>query len=104
MKRGFPISHFPFPIQNKQGKWEMSFPTSPLPYNQTRMWSVMIISLLVVSERAQLIYFAFLQIKQDTEQLRVMYREGPHGTPFHTLLAEGFADGPIDVCEFEIQS
>jgi len=33
-----------------------------------------------------------------------MYREGPHGTPFHTLLAEGFADGPIDVCEFEIQS
>ncbi|XP_044365047.1 uncharacterized protein [Triticum aestivum] len=27
-----------------------------------------------------------------------MYREGPDGTPFHTLLAEGFADGPIDVC------
>ncbi|THU59271.1 hypothetical protein C4D60_Mb07t00370 [Musa balbisiana] len=27
-----------------------------------------------------------------------MYREGPHGTPFHTLLAEGYADGPIDVC------
>jgi hypothetical protein len=28
-----------------------------------------------------------------------MYREGPDGTPFHTLLAEGFADGPIDVCK-----
>jgi len=27
-----------------------------------------------------------------------MYREGPDGTPFHTLLAEGYADGPIDVC------
>ncbi|XP_066340108.1 uncharacterized protein [Miscanthus floridulus] len=37
-------------------------------------------------------------VKQDTDQLRVMYREGPDGTPFHTLLAEGFADGPIDVC------
>lgn len=38
------------------------------------------------------------KVKQDTDQLRVMYREGPEGTPFHTLLAEGFADGPIDVC------
>ncbi|XP_062182264.1 uncharacterized protein LOC133886588 [Phragmites australis] len=38
------------------------------------------------------------KVKQDTSQLRVMYREGPEGTPFHTLLAEGFADGPIDVC------
>ncbi|CAM0873810.1 unnamed protein product [Alopecurus aequalis] len=38
------------------------------------------------------------KVKQDTDQLRVMYREGPDGTPFHTLLAEGFADGPIDVC------
>lgn len=38
------------------------------------------------------------KVKQDTDQLRVMYREGPHGTPFHTLLAEGYADGPIDVC------
>lgn len=42
------------------------------------------------------------QVKQDTDQLRVMYREGPHGTPFHTLLAEGYADGPIDVCKFNI--
>jgi len=38
------------------------------------------------------------KVKQDTDQLRVMYREGPDGTPFHTLLAEGYADGPIDVC------
>ncbi|XP_024987038.1 uncharacterized protein LOC112522180 isoform X2 [Cynara cardunculus var. scolymus] len=27
-----------------------------------------------------------------------MYREGPAGTPFHTLLAEGYVDGPLDVC------
>ncbi|KAL0917265.1 hypothetical protein M5K25_012315 [Dendrobium thyrsiflorum] len=38
------------------------------------------------------------KVKQDTDQLRVMYCEGPHGSPFHTLLAEGFADGPMDVC------
>ncbi|KAK4392017.1 hypothetical protein Sango_1979500 [Sesamum angolense] len=36
--------------------------------------------------------------KQDTEELRVMYREGPEGSPFHTLLAEGYVDGPVDVC------
>ena len=34
MKKEKGFSHFSFPIQNKQGKWEMSFPTSPL--NQTR--------------------------------------------------------------------
>ncbi|XP_019705109.1 uncharacterized protein [Elaeis guineensis] len=38
------------------------------------------------------------KIKQDTDHFRVMYREGPHGTPFHTLLTEGYVDGPIDVC------
>ncbi|KAJ4762448.1 polyketide cyclase/dehydrase/lipid transport superfamily protein [Rhynchospora pubera] len=38
------------------------------------------------------------KLKQDTDQLRVLYREDPHGMPFHTLLLEGFADGPIDVC------
>lgn len=38
------------------------------------------------------------KVKQDTDQLRVMYREGPQGTPFHTLLTEGYVDGPIDVC------
>ncbi|KAH0460351.1 hypothetical protein IEQ34_011014 [Dendrobium chrysotoxum] len=38
------------------------------------------------------------KVKQDTDELRVMYCEGPHGSPFHTLLAEGFADGSMDVC------
>lgn len=28
-----------------------------------------------------------------------MYRQGPEGTPFHTLLVEGYVDGPLDVCE-----
>lgn len=28
-----------------------------------------------------------------------MYREGPEGTPFHTLLVEGYVDGPLDVCK-----
>lgn len=28
-----------------------------------------------------------------------MYREGPEGTPFHTLLVEGYVDGPADVCK-----
>lgn len=39
-------------------------------------------------------------MKQDTEEYRVMYREGPQGTPFHTLLVEGFVDGPLDVCKW----
>ncbi|XP_059296160.1 uncharacterized protein LOC132049403 isoform X2 [Lycium ferocissimum] len=38
------------------------------------------------------------KVKQDTEEIRVMYREGPEGTPYHTLLAEGYVDGPTDVC------
>ncbi|VFQ59242.1 unnamed protein product [Cuscuta campestris] len=38
------------------------------------------------------------KVKQDAEELRVMYREGPEGTPFHILLVEGFVDGPVDVC------
>ncbi|KAJ7971344.1 Polyketide cyclase/dehydrase and lipid transport superfamily protein [Quillaja saponaria] len=38
------------------------------------------------------------KLKQDTEEFRVMYREGPQGTPFHTLLVEGYVDGPVDVC------
>ncbi|KAB2096961.1 hypothetical protein ERO13_A01G135400v2 [Gossypium hirsutum] len=37
-------------------------------------------------------------LKHDNEEFRVMYREGPHGTPFHTLLVEGYVDGPLDVC------
>lgn len=42
----------------------------------------------------------YLQLKHDNEEFRVMYREGPHGTPFHTLLVEGYVDGPLDVCKF----
>ncbi|KAI9090679.1 hypothetical protein K1719_028532 [Acacia pycnantha] len=38
------------------------------------------------------------KLKQDNEEFRVMYREGPEGTPFHTLLAEGYVDGPVDIC------
>uniref|UniRef100_A0A5B6ZA46 START domain-containing protein n=1 Tax=Davidia involucrata TaxID=16924 RepID=A0A5B6ZA46_DAVIN len=38
------------------------------------------------------------KLKQDTEEYRVMYREGPEGTPFYSLLVEGFIDGPVDVC------
>ncbi|GFP94943.1 hypothetical protein PHJA_001638700 [Phtheirospermum japonicum] len=38
------------------------------------------------------------KIKQDTDEYRVMYREGQQGTPFHTLLVEGYVDGPLDVC------
>ncbi|XAR69852.1 hypothetical protein NMG60_11001592 [Bertholletia excelsa] len=38
------------------------------------------------------------KLKQDTDEFRVMYREGPEGTPFHMLLVEGYVDGPVDVC------
>lgn len=42
---------------------------------------------------------SIFQIKQDDEEFRVMYREGPKGTPYHTLLVEGFVDGPVDICK-----
>ncbi|KAK3227052.1 hypothetical protein Dsin_006914 [Dipteronia sinensis] len=38
------------------------------------------------------------KLKQDGEEFRVMYREGPEGTPFHNLLVEGYVEGPIDTC------
>ncbi|KAL3839395.1 hypothetical protein ACJIZ3_023986 [Penstemon smallii] len=38
------------------------------------------------------------KVKQDTEEFRVMYREGPEGTPYHSLLVEGYVDGPVDIC------
>lgn len=38
------------------------------------------------------------KLKQDNDDFRVMYREGPEGTPFHKLLVEGYIDGPLDVC------
>ncbi|KAH0931192.1 hypothetical protein HID58_008309 [Brassica napus] len=36
------------------------------------------------------------KIKQDLEDCRVMYREGLEGSPFHTLLVEGYMDSPIE--------
>ncbi|KAJ8752373.1 hypothetical protein K2173_004009 [Erythroxylum novogranatense] len=38
------------------------------------------------------------KLKDANEEYRVMYREGPQGTPFHTLLVEGYVDGPVDAC------
>ncbi|XP_038993202.1 uncharacterized protein LOC120116882 [Hibiscus syriacus] len=38
------------------------------------------------------------KLQHDNEESRVMYREGPHGTLFHTLLVEGYVNGPLDVC------
>ncbi|XP_021771239.1 uncharacterized protein LOC110735371 [Chenopodium quinoa] len=38
------------------------------------------------------------KLKQDTEDFRVMYREGPVGSPFHSLLVEGYIDAPLDAC------
>ncbi|GAB2230167.1 hypothetical protein Drorol1_Dr00014424 [Drosera rotundifolia] len=38
------------------------------------------------------------KLKSDSEELRVMYREGPLGSPFHTLLVEGYVDAPVDAC------
>ncbi|KAJ9181268.1 hypothetical protein P3X46_009414 [Hevea brasiliensis] len=38
------------------------------------------------------------KLKDDNEEYRVMYRQGPHGTALHTLLVEGYVDGPIDTC------
>ncbi|KAL0708093.1 hypothetical protein Bca4012_074519 [Brassica carinata] len=35
------------------------------------------------------------KVKHDHEDCRVMYREGLEGSPFHTLLVEGYMDGPI---------
>uniref|UniRef100_A0A1J3D4T0 START domain-containing protein n=1 Tax=Noccaea caerulescens TaxID=107243 RepID=A0A1J3D4T0_NOCCA len=38
------------------------------------------------------------KVKHDHEDCRVMYREGLEGSPFHTLLVEGYMDGPIQDC------
>ncbi|KAF3550707.1 hypothetical protein DY000_02003976 [Brassica cretica] len=38
------------------------------------------------------------KVKHDHEDCRVMYREGFDGSPFHTLLIEGYMDGPIQDC------
>ncbi|KAL9336440.1 hypothetical protein Peur_070928 [Populus x canadensis] len=38
------------------------------------------------------------KVKEDHEEFRVMYRPGPQGTPFHSLLVEGYVDGTVDTC------
>lgn len=38
------------------------------------------------------------KVKEDNDEYRIMYRGEPKGSPFHTLLAEGYADAPMDVC------
>lgn len=47
-------------------------------------------------------------MKQDNEECRIMYREGPAGTRFHVLLAEGYLDGPLDAsklpCKIPVKS
>lgn len=53
---------------------------------------------MLVSQQGKCDHY-LLQVKQDSEEFRVMYREGPEGTPFHTLLVEGYVDGPVDVCK-----
>ncbi|KAM0024676.1 putative START-like domain superfamily protein [Helianthus debilis subsp. tardiflorus] len=53
---------------------------------------------VVDGSRANEIPHGGWKIKHDNQECRVMYREGPSGTPFHTLLVEGYVDGPLDVC------
>ncbi|KAF8096481.1 hypothetical protein N665_0307s0012 [Sinapis alba] len=38
------------------------------------------------------------KLKHDLEDCRVMYREGLDGSPFHTMLVEGYMDAPIHEC------
>ncbi|CAN0847670.1 hypothetical protein LINGRAHAP2_LOCUS5097 [Linum grandiflorum] len=38
------------------------------------------------------------KVKESNHEYRVMYRPGLQGTPFHTLLVEGYVDGPVDAC------
>ncbi|KAL9261539.1 hypothetical protein AKJ16_DCAP19493, partial [Drosera capensis] len=42
--------------------------------------------------------YASWKVKQDNENFRCMYREGPQGTPIHTLCVDGQADAPLDAC------
>lgn len=53
----------------------------------------------VVIMLANYFVFSCLQVKHDHEDCRVMYREGLEGSPFHTLLVEGYMDGPIQDCK-----
>ncbi len=36
-----------------------------------------------------------VQLKQNTPIMRVMYREGPEGAPYHSLCLDGLIDGPM---------
>ncbi|KAI3991346.1 hypothetical protein MKX01_034665 [Papaver californicum] len=38
------------------------------------------------------------KVKEDNDDYRIMCGGGPKGSPFHTLLAEGYVDAPMDVC------
>ncbi|KAJ0266263.1 Polyketide cyclase/dehydrase/lipid transport superfamily protein [Hirschfeldia incana] len=38
------------------------------------------------------------KLKHDLEDCRVMYREGLDGSPFHTMLVEGYMDAPLQEC------
>ncbi|CAN0879302.1 hypothetical protein LINGRAHAP2_LOCUS12955 [Linum grandiflorum] len=38
------------------------------------------------------------KVKESNKEYRVMYRPGPKGSPFHSLLVEGYVDGPVDAC------
>ncbi|GAB4857175.1 hypothetical protein Ancab_015083 [Ancistrocladus abbreviatus] len=38
------------------------------------------------------------KLTHDNEEFHVMYREGPLGSPFHSLLIEGHVDAPLDAC------
>ncbi|XP_013715584.1 uncharacterized protein LOC106419358 isoform X2 [Brassica napus] len=38
------------------------------------------------------------KLKHDLEDCRVMYREGVDGSPFHTMLVEGYMDAPLQEC------
>uniref|UniRef100_A0A6N2N6C6 Uncharacterized protein n=1 Tax=Salix viminalis TaxID=40686 RepID=A0A6N2N6C6_SALVM len=42
------------------------------------------------------------KMKEDHEEFRVMYRPGPEGSPFHSLLVEGYVDATVDACKFRL--
>lgn len=93
----------------------MDPPQTPAQSRSLVHWAALFFYMLVVFSSTKVCFFfgmhvlrkrvmlilLLLQVKQDTEDYRVMYREGPEGTPFHTLLVEGYVDGPSDVCKID---
>lgn len=93
----------------------MDPPRTPAQSRSLVHWAALFFYMLVVFSSTKVCFFfgmhvlrkrvmlilLLLQVKQDTEDYRVMYREGPEGTPFHTLLVEGYVDGPSDVCKID---